>query len=65
MLTPHIFKAPHRGAMSIWLMKTPAAPTPPKVEEIVRNKTASRPLQPENPTATRNAAGNSKPVGLG
>lgn len=51
--------------MSIWFMKTPAALTPPMVVEAVRNTTTSTPLQPTKPTATRNAAGNSKPVGTG
>lgn len=51
----------HRGAMSIWLMKTPAALVPPIVVERVRKVTASVPLHPEKPNATRNPAGNSRP----
>lgn len=43
-------------------MKTPAALVPPTVVERVRKVTANTPLQPEKPTATRNAAGSSRPV---
>lgn len=43
-------------------MKTPAALMPPRVEDRVRKVTARTLLHPENPTATRNTAGKSKPV---
>lgn len=36
----------HRGAMSIWLMKTPEALTPPMVEVSVRKMTVRMWLQP-------------------
>lgn len=58
---PNSIGAIYRGAISIWLMKTPAALTPPSVLDIVRSVTARVPLQPEKPTATRKSAGKNRP----
>lgn len=53
----------YRGAISIWLRKTPAALKPPNALDKVRNVTAMTPLQPEKPTASRKTAGRNRPMG--
>lgn len=55
----------HRGAMSIWLMKTPQLEMPPREVESVRKATVRTWLQPTKPTATRKPATGNIPAQRG
>lgn len=52
----------HRGAMSIWLMKTPQLEVAAMVVERVRKVTVRTWLQPTKVTATRRAAAGTIPA---
>lgn len=55
----------HRGAMSIWLMKTPEELIPAVAVESVRKVTVRMWLQPAKLTAMRKAAGSNIPAERG